>query len=101
MKRTIRRGVFETNSSSVHSIVMCSESDYDRWQKGELVYDKWGDELVEITDDVKKSREENEKIYLTYEEFNDWDYLDYETFEETYVPKFGEKIIAFGYYGHD
>lgn len=36
MKRQIRRGVFETNSSSMHVIVMCMESDYDRWQEGNL-----------------------------------------------------------------
>ena len=36
MKRQIRRGVFETNSSSMHAIVMCMESDYDRWQEGNL-----------------------------------------------------------------
>ena len=30
MKKQIRRGVFETNSSSVHSLTMCMESDYDR-----------------------------------------------------------------------
>lgn len=32
MKRQIRRGVYETNSSSCHSLVMCMESDYDRWE---------------------------------------------------------------------
>lgn len=36
MKRQIRRGTFETNSSSTHAIVMCMESDYDRWQEGNL-----------------------------------------------------------------
>lgn len=37
MKKQIRNGVFETNSSSVHSLTMCSESDYDRWIAGELL----------------------------------------------------------------
>ena len=36
MKKQIRRGVFETNSSSMHVIVMCMESDYDRWQEDNL-----------------------------------------------------------------
>lgn len=36
MKQQIRRGVFETNSSSVHSLTMCTSSDYDRWQEGNL-----------------------------------------------------------------
>ena len=37
MKRQIRRGVFETNSSSTHSLTMCLKSDYDRWTKGEVL----------------------------------------------------------------
>lgn len=36
MKRQIRRGTFETNSSSVHSLVMCMKSDYDRWESDNL-----------------------------------------------------------------
>lgn len=36
MKRQIRRGVFETNSSSVHSITMCLKSDYDKWETDDL-----------------------------------------------------------------
>ncbi len=36
MKRQIRRGVFETNSSSTHSLTMCMASDYDRWEKEKL-----------------------------------------------------------------
>ena len=37
MKRQIRRGVFETNSSSVHSLTMCMESDYNKWINGEVL----------------------------------------------------------------
>ena len=36
MKRQIRRGVFETNSSSTHSLTMMMKSDYDRWQTEQL-----------------------------------------------------------------
>lgn len=36
MKRQIRRGVFETNSSSTHSLTMCLKSDYDRWKTDDL-----------------------------------------------------------------
>lgn len=32
----IRHNVFETNSSSVHSITMCMKSDYDAWCNGEV-----------------------------------------------------------------
>ena len=101
MKRQIRRGVFETNSSSVHSLTMCMESDFNKWVAGELVWSRWGDELVPITDEIKKSKEEDEREYLTYEQFNDYDYIDYETFEDSYTTPNGETVKSFGYYGHD
>ena len=101
MKRQIRRGVFETNSSSVHSLTMCMESDFNKWVAGELVWSRWGDELVPITDEIKKSIEEDEREYLTYEQFNDYDYIDYETFEDSYTTSNGETVKSFGYYGHD
>ena len=34
MKIQIRTGLFETNSSSVHSLVMVSGNDYEKWKKG-------------------------------------------------------------------
>ena len=36
--KIIRNGVFETNSSSTHSITMCMKSDYEKWKDGELYY---------------------------------------------------------------
>ena len=101
MKRQIRRGVFETNSSSVHSLTMCMESDFNKWVAGELVWSRWGDERVPITDEIKKSMEEDKREYLTYEQFNDYDYIDYETFEDSYTTPNGETVKSFGYYGHD
>jgi hypothetical protein len=101
MKRQIRRGVFETNSSSVHSITLCMESDYEKWKNGELIYNRWADELVPITDEVRKSIEEDERDYLTYEQFGDWDYIEYETFVESFTTPGGEKVVSFGYYGSD
>ena len=44
MKRQIRRGVFETNSSSTHSLTMCSEEEFEQWKNGELLFDEWGSE---------------------------------------------------------
>ena len=78
MKRQIRRGVFETNSSSVHSLTMCMESDFNKWVAGELVWDRWEEELVSITDKIKESMKKCERRYLTYDQFNDYDYMDYE-----------------------
>ena len=32
--KTIRLGTFETNSSSTHSMVICSEEEYEKWANG-------------------------------------------------------------------
>ena len=34
MKISVRKGVFETNSSSTHSLTMCSEDEFDQWKDG-------------------------------------------------------------------
>ena len=39
----IRYGVFETNSSSVHSLIMCSDNEYQKFVDNELLYDYWND----------------------------------------------------------
>lgn len=122
MKRQIRRGVFETNSSSVHSITMCSDDEYKRWESGEAYVSDGGDfftrdEIVQKLKEKKSWRKElqypnvnwddedevNELIedndYKTYSQY--WDDMDYETFNDSYTTKSGEKIHAFGYYGED
>ena len=48
MKIQIRTGLFETNSSSVHSLVMVSGNDYEKWKNGELVYDRMDDKLIPV-----------------------------------------------------
>ena len=42
-KKIIRKGTFETNSSSTHSLTMCMKDDYEKWCNGEtvLVEDDW------------------------------------------------------------
>ena len=44
----VRRGVFETNSSSTHSITMCSNEEYEAWKAGKMVYDCDAEELVSL-----------------------------------------------------
>lgn len=108
MKIQIRTGLFETNSSSVHSLVMVSENDYEKWKNGELVYDRMRDKLIPVTDEEylewKKENEEEDidyYDYLTFDEFNDYDALSYETFSESFTTDNGDTVIAFGYYGEN
>ena len=36
--KIIRKGIFETNSSSTHSLVMCKKEEYEAWKKGDVFY---------------------------------------------------------------
>ena len=56
----IRRGVFETNSSSTHSISICKKFEYDAWVRGEVYLNDgwWG----------KVENEDKNKKFLTKEE---------------------------------
>lgn len=44
--RIVRANVFETNSSSTHSITMCLESEYEKWKNGELYYIEANEDFV-------------------------------------------------------
>lgn len=37
--RQIRQNTFETNSSSTHSLVLCTEDEFNRWKSGETLLD--------------------------------------------------------------
>ena len=98
MKRTIRRGVFETNSSSVHSMVICNDEEWRKWQLGELVFDYWSDRLIEVTDETKP----NGNRYCDFEDVIECSWFkDYCTFSEEYTTESGDLIHIFGYYGYD
>lgn len=117
MKRQIRRGVFETNSSSVHSLTMCSREEYEKWEKGKILYQKWENKFGTKEDIIEKLKDKSwcsdvdwnnedeirdifsDEGVETYDEFfdNEW----YETFEEYYTTPSGDEVVAFGYYGHD
>jgi len=95
MKKNIRFNVFETNSSSVHSLCICTEEEFDAWKKGKLYYDSWNDKFI------KNSVNEWDEDNQTYEDFfeESWSYL--ETYEEHFTTPSGDKMVVFGRYGRD
>ena len=120
--KTIRKNTFETNSSSTHSITMCMESDYEKWKNGEMYWHRWNDELVskeeveeeflkentgvskedpDFKDKLEEYLNDDDKTYYTYEEFNDYDYIEYETYVDKYNTPNGDTVVAFGYYGEN
>lgn len=93
--KSIRRSVFETNSSSTHSITIVSEEDFEKWKTGELILDTYSEMLVPITEDT----DDHDYQFKTKE---DWDNnRDLEGYEERYTTKSGDKIVVFGEFGYD
>lgn len=95
MKRQVRQGVFETNSSSTHSLTICTEDEYNKWKKGELLFDYWDEEFVNsadtsLTDDEKESvKEDYNKRKQKY--WKDWEDLSEKEKEELYAEELKEK----------
>ena len=85
--------MFETNSSSVHSLCICTEEEFDAWKKSEIYYDYWNDKFTKNS--VNKWNEDNQ----TYEGFFEESWL--ETYEEHFTTPSGDKMVAFGRYGRD
>lgn len=91
----VRNGVFETNSSSTHSITMCTKEEFQRWKNGKLLYARYDEKFVSPEDANKYDSYELQ----TYEEFyDDW---SLEKFYAEHKTASGEIIVAFGEYGHD
>lgn len=105
MKRVIRRGVFETNSSSVHSLTICTDEEYNKWKNRELVWDYYTEKLVPVNDDSEKDAItiDDDYRYYSYDGMlgHGWFRDAYELYEEEYTTPNGETIHAFGYYGYD
>lgn len=103
----IRRNVFETNSSSTHSITICSEDEYEMWKSGDLYWSSWNENFVrkeEVEEKFKHSKLEDFDDYL-YDEalytFDRYDDIEMEKYEEHYKTKSGDVVVVFGYYGYD
>lgn len=93
--RQVRKCVFETNSSSTHSLSICTKEEYDKWKSGDLIYDNWSEKLISVAlmDNSRPRR------YKTYRQFDNNEYL--ETYETEFTTPSGDKMVAFGEYGYD
>ena len=113
MKLQIRNKVFETNSSSTHSITMVPEEDFQAWRRGEMFFSIFSGKLVstEKAEEINLNIMDREGVdnwddveekydgAITYDDWQD-DY-ELESYVEHYTTPGGEKIVAFGKYGHD
>ena len=93
MKRQVRRGVFETNSSSTHSLTMCSEEEFEAWKRGEVLFQEYGKEnFISAT---KLSEHDKKMAQEDYEEnkddfHKDWNDLSEDT-KQKYYMKYAEE----------
>lgn len=94
--KTVRFGAFETNSSSTHSLIICTDEEYNRWYGGEMVIDKEREKIVSMPSD--EELKEDRWRYMTR---SDYEYLSMDTFHKKYTTKSGDKIRVFGWYGYD
>jgi hypothetical protein len=98
MKRTIRFGVFETNSSSTHSLTMVSKEEFEKWKKGELVLIDYKNSFINKEDAEEYTNKYSEDGVFSYDEYQE-EYLEY--FEQEYTTKSGDTVVAFGLYGYE
>ena len=116
MRRQIRRGVFETNSSSVHSLTMCSGEEYQKWKNDGILHWKYEHKFTTREEAIKElkyksyysdvdwNNEDDVHDIFSDEGIQTWgDFVDseYETFVEHHTTPNGEEVVAFGFYGSD
>jgi hypothetical protein len=98
--RQVRFGVFETNSSSTHSICICTAEDFKQFKRGNLAYDGYQHMLVPADDVIEEIDSLWGHRYKSYERYNVIldEYLD--RFQEEFTTPSGDEMVAFGYYGY-
>lgn len=121
-KTTIRPNIFETNSSSSHSLTVTSIDEFNEWQQGMVYFNEYDqafvaaapiNEEIENTYKIEYPNKEydfafykqewmEESACYSIEGWNEFILRNWHSgFNHTYTSKAGETIIAFGYYGRD
>lgn len=91
---TIRQGVFETNSSSTHSITIMTKEEFESWKNEEILYDENNEIFV---DNIEENQEIN-GIQSFNEFYND---CMLETDINHYKSPSGDKLVIICKYGND
>lgn len=103
--KLIRNNIFETNSSSTHSLVIMSKDDYSKWQNHEVTLDiskQLGtvNPLTDTDKEIKRlpdgSVEYKNKTFESIRDFMDsedyYDVIDDENASTEYIEAYGESI---------
>ena len=119
----VRQGVFETNSSSTHSITMCTKNEFNEWVDGKIYRNDgcwYGstsvlkdkdfltyDEAIELIKSSKyyEPMKEDKNVDDYFKEYEIYSYDNWGAYYETdvndYITPNGEEIVAVCYYGYD
>lgn len=90
--KTIRIGVFETNSSSTHSISIMTKEEYENWEdNSNIKYNPY--------EDVFRENEEEEDDLFTYDQYVEDEYLEVDI--NHYTTKSGEEIVIICKHGYN
>ena len=100
MKIQVRKGTFETNSSSVHSLCFVSSSDFDRWMhEAEGTFYNLDDGILDAEAveaeraEYEKARAEcGQKIAPNVETFEDWMYHYRECFTRSNIHNYYDNV---------
>lgn len=121
----IRYGVFETNSSSVHSLCIAQNDEIEKLKSGELLVNlswrkgnyliSYEEALQELIKELKEyghndlvivNNGNKEEIYHLMYEYNIAEQFDryleaeyLESYEEEFITKNGDRVLIFGRYG--
>jgi hypothetical protein len=99
--KKIRFGVFETNSSSTHTLTIVSKEEFEKWENGDLSFDSYHTCLIPITEqkECNDDDDDDDCRYQSYEEWENDD--DLEIFVNNYKSKNGDEIVVFGKFGYN
>lgn len=106
MKKTVRYGVFETNSSMTHSLIICTKEQLDKWRNKELWHPRWGEGF--ITKEEMERRIANPGSYEDEDDFESYDafmsdhgYWDFEHDSGEFTTPSGDEMCWVAAYGRD
>ena len=108
----IRENVFETNSSSTHTICICTAKQYADFTIGRLYYDENNDCLLTTEQAIEKFNELKHRCAddadVTFEDFGilSWEqwadsHQGLESYHEEFTTPSGDNMVAFGKYGEE
>lgn len=112
----IRKGLFETNSSSVHAVTLLTKEEYDRWNTEEDMYLMFREGKVFTKEEAIEYLKEKHPS-ITIENDDDWydlcdwydlytpdayeDSRDYCEKDEDIYTKDGKEFVVLSYFGYD